>query len=376
VVKHLLESSPTTGRLSAFHGGKIPMSTLVRELPAVSVWFASPRTVELRASIAPPPGRGEVRIEALFSGISHGSEMMVYRGEVPTGLALDATLSTLQGSFGFPVRYGYANVGRVVDVGSEVENLAEGDLVFAFNPHQTCYTVPSTVVIRLPKQTDPRLGIFVANVETALNSILDAAPRLGERVAVIGQGVVGLLITQLVRRAGASLIITSDLHEKRRELSRSAGADVSIDPSTGSLAERVSELTGGVGADVVIEASGQPGALNDAFAASAHEARVVAVSWYGTKRAELALGSEFHRKRLTLKSSQVSNLDPSLSPRWTILRRRELAVRYLGELSLGEMVSHVVPFDRAAEAYSLVDQHPSEVVQVVLDYSARNHAKI
>ena len=352
------------------------MSTLVRELPAVSVWFASPRTVELRASIAPPPGRGEVRLEALFSGISHGSEMMVYRGEVPAGLALDATLSTLQGSFGFPVRYGYANVGRVVDVGSDVENLAEGDLAFAFNPHETCYTVPSTVVIRLPQQTDPRLGIFVANVETALNSVLDAAPRLGERVVVIGQGVVGLLITQLVRRAGASVIITSDLHEKRRELSRLAGADVSIDPSTGSLAQRVSELTGGAGADVVIEASGQPGALNDAFAASAHEARVVAVSWYGTKRAELALGSEFHRKRLTLRSSQVSNLDPSLSPRWTIFRRRELAVSYLSELLLNELISHVLPFDRASEAYRLIDEQQGEVMQVVLDYSARAHANI
>jgi len=351
-------------------------STLVRERPAVSVWFASPRTVELRASSAPAPDRGEVRIEALFSGISHGSEMMVYRGEVPSGLALDATLPTLQGSFSFPVKYGYASVGRVVDVGRGVEEMTEGDLVFAFNPHETCYTVPASVVIRLPRELDPRIGIFAANVETALNSLLDAAPRLGERVVVIGQGVVGLLITQLVRRAGPSLVITSDLYEKRRQLSRSGGADVALDPSAESLAERVSTLTGGIGADVVIEASGQPRALDDAFAAAAHEGRIVVVSWYGTKRAELTLGSDFHRKRLTLRSSQVSNLDPSLAPRWTILRRRELAVRYLSELLLDEFISHVLPFDRAAEAYRLIDEQPGEVIQVALDYSARPYAEI
>jgi 2-desacetyl-2-hydroxyethyl bacteriochlorophyllide A dehydrogenase len=302
--------------------------------------------------------------------------MMVYRGEVPSGLALDAALPTLQGSFSFPVKYGYASVGRVVDAGSAVEELAEGDLVFAFNPHETCYTVPATVVIRLPRELDPRIGIFAANVETAVNSLLDAAPRLGERVVVIGQGVVGLLITQLVRRAGASLIITSDLYEKRRQLSRSAGADVALDPSAESLAERVSALTGGTGADVVIEASGQPRALDDAIAAAAHEGRVLVVSWYGAKRAELTLGGDFHRKRLTLKSSQVSNLDPSLAPRWTILRRRELAVRYLGELLLDELISHVLPFDRAAEAYRLIDDQPGEVIQVVLDYHARPYAEI
>lgn len=351
-------------------------STLVQERPAVSVWFTAPRSVELRAASAPPPGRGEVRVEALFSGISHGTEMLVYRGEVPSGLALDSTLPTLQGAFNFPVKYGYASVGRAVDVGSGVDGLAKGDLVFAFNPHETCYTVPADVLIRLPHGLDPRVGIFAANVETALNALLDAAPRLGERVVVIGQGVVGLLITQLVRRAGATLVITSDLFEKRRQLSRSAGADLTVDPSAESIAERVSAMTGGTGADVVIEASGQPRALDDAIAVAAPEGRVVVVSWYGTKRAELALGGDFHRKRLTLKSSQVSNLDPSLTPRWTILRRRELAVRYLGELSLDDLISHVLAFDRAAEAYRLIDEQPGEVVQVVLDYSARPHAEV
>jgi 2-desacetyl-2-hydroxyethyl bacteriochlorophyllide A dehydrogenase len=358
-------------------GGETVMaSSRVGERAAISVWFSSPRTVELRASNAPAPGPAEVRIEALYSGISHGTEMMVYRGEVASELSLDASLPTLQGSFSFPVKYGYASVGRVVDVGNQVGGLAENDIVFAFNPHESCYTIPATAVISLPAELDPRTGVFAANLETAVNALLDASPRLGERIVVIGQGVVGLLITQLLRKAGAGLVITSDLFEKRRQLSRSAGADVAIDPSAESLAERVFALTAGTGADVVIEASGQPQALDDAFLAAAHEGRVVAVSWYGAKRADLTLGSDFHRKRLTLRSSQVSNLDPSLAPRWTIFRRRELAVRYLGELLLDDLISHVLPFERAAEAYLLIDEQPADVMQVVLDYSARTYAEI
>ena len=343
----------------------------IQERTATSVWFTSPRTVELRASKASAPGPGHVRIQSLFSGISHGSELMVYRGEVPSNLSLDATLPSLNGTFSFPVKYGYANVGRVVDVGRDVSGLAEDDLVFAFNPHETLYTVPETVVIKLPETIDPRLGIFVANVETALNVLLDAMPRLGERIVVMGQGVVGLLITQLARKAGASLIITSDLHENRRRLSLAAGADFALDPS--GVADRVFALTGGVGADVVIEASGEPRALDDGITIAAQEARVVVASWYGAKRAELALGSDFHRKRLVLKSSQVSSLDPSLSPRWNISRRRRLVLQYLGELSLNSLISHVLPFERAAEAYKLIDEQPGNVMQVALEYSARSH---
>ena len=341
---------------------------VVGEMPARSVWFTAPRTVELRHASAPPPGRGQVRIEALFSGISHGTEMLAYRGECPRGLSLDSALPTLQGDFNFPINYAYASVGRIVDTGSEAADFVAGDLVFAFNPHQSCYTISISEVIKLPRELDPRIGVFVANLETAVNALLDAAPRLGERVVVIGQGVVGLMITHLARRAGASLVVTSDPHEKRRRLSQAAGADLVLNPATESLHERVSGLTLGAGADVVIEASGQPQALNDAIEAAGVEGRVVVVSWYGTKRADLALGSDFHRKRLTLRSSQVSSLDPSLSARWSIFRRRELAVRYLSELSVGEWISHVLPFDRAAEAYRLIDERPGEIVQVVLEY--------
>ena len=335
---------------------------------AMSVWFSAARTVELRRSVARVPASGEVSIEALFSAISHGTEMLVYRGEVPAELPLDLSIPTCQGGFSFPVKYGYASVGRVVEIGRDVMCLSPGDLVFAFNPHETRYTLPESFAIKLPETTAPRAGVFVANMETAVNALLDAAPRIGETVVVIGQGVVGLLIARLARKAGAGLVITADLFEKRRLLSEAFGADLVVDPSSEDLVECVSRMTSGVGADVVIEASGQPAALDLAINASAREGHIVVVSWYGAKRAPLSLGTDFHRKRLTLRSSQVSALDPSLEPRWSLSRRRELAVKYLDEIPCDTLISHTIPFARAGEAYRLIDEHPEQVVQVVLEY--------
>jgi 2-desacetyl-2-hydroxyethyl bacteriochlorophyllide A dehydrogenase len=336
---------------------------------AVSVWFSGPRSVDLRESIARPPGPGEVLIEALYSAISHGTEMLVFRGEVPADLALDLSIPTCQGSFDFPVKYGYASVGRVAEVHSDAASLKTGDVVFAFNPHETCYTIPAGFVTKLPDELAPKSGVFVANLETAVNAMLDAAPRLGETVAVIGQGVVGLLITWLARKVGAGLVITADPLEVRQRLSQALGADWAVDSSARDIADRVAELTDGVGADVVIEASGQPSALDSAIRACSREGRVVVVSWYGVKRASLLLGADFHRKRLTLRSSQVSTLDPSLGPRWTLSRRRELVVRYLAEIDFEPLITHTIPFARAAEAYRMIDEQPEQVVQVVLEYN-------
>src|SRR5205823_8925911 len=124
--------------------------------------------------------------------------------------------------------YGYASVGRVTDVGSAVRELTPDDLVFALHPHQSAYVVPATIPIRLPMGITPELGVFLANVETAVNIVLDAAPRIGERVAVFGQGVVGLLVTQLLRRTGAQLVIAVEPVARRRELALHLGADTAM----------------------------------------------------------------------------------------------------------------------------------------------------
>lgn len=335
---------------------------------AESLWFTGPRRVEIRKSTPQRPARGEVRVSALYSAISHGTEMLIYRGEVPHGLSPDLTIPTIKGSFAYPIKYGYASVGHIIETGPEVKDFERGDLVFAFNPHESEYTLPAGLVVRLPLDIDPRRGVFLASAETAINALLDAGPLLGERVAIFGQGTVGLLMTRLARRAGASLIVTADLFEKRRALSLALGADFSIDPAVEPPAERVREMTAGAGADIVMEVSGRPETLEEAIRAAAFQGRVVIVSWYGNKRAPVPLGDDFHRKRLIIRSSQVSNIDAGLFPRWTAERRRELAVSYLTDLRLSELVTHTIAFSDAAAGYRIIDERPEEAVQVVLRF--------
>ena len=330
---------------------------------AGSVWFPRAREVEIRSETVGAPGVGEVRIRALASGLSHGTEMLVFRGQVPANLALD--LPTLAGSYGFPIKFGYASVGQVIAVGAGVAGLAPGDRVFVHHPHQQEYLASAAAAVRLPDRLPPELGVFLANCETALNVVLDAHPRLGEEVAVIGQGVVGLLLTQLLNIAGARVTAVEPI-AIRRELAMRCGADEAVTPDD-ALA-RIATRTSGRGADVVIEASGNASALQLAIDAAAFQSTVVVCSWYGTKPVSLDLGSRFHRARLRLVSSQVSELDPALAPRWDRQRRREVSLSLLGELLLGPLITHRIPFARASEAYELVDQRPEETVQVILTY--------
>jgi threonine dehydrogenase-like Zn-dependent dehydrogenase len=210
-------------------------------------------------------------------------------------------------------------------------------------------------------------AVFLANMETAVNVVLDAAPRLGERVVVFGQGVVGLLVGRLLRQAGAGLMIAVEPIEARRALARRFGADATLEPGPG-LPAHVRELTGGQGADIAIEASGSGTALAQAVDCVAFGGTVVICSWYGTKTVQLPLGGAFHRQRLRLISSQVGSIDAALQPRWTRWRRLDLARRHLCQLDPTDLITQRVPIEQAADAYALVDAHPERTVQVVLTY--------
>jgi 2-desacetyl-2-hydroxyethyl bacteriochlorophyllide A dehydrogenase len=328
-----------------------------------AVWFAAPRAAELRAERVPPPGPGEVRVRSIVSAISHGTEMLVYRGEVPPDLPLD--LPTFAGGFSFPIKHGYATVGRVLDSGPGVDDLSPEDLVFVHHPHQESFTVRGDLPVRLPEGVDPASGAFFANLETALNVVHDTPLRLGETALVLGQGVVGLLITQLLRLAGAGRVLAVEPLRKRRELALEMGADAAFEPGEG-LRERVLEATGGRGADVAIEASSSGAVLQDAVDAVAAEGTVVVASWYGTKPVTLSLGGHFHRGRVRVRSSQVGGISPELGARWDRARRTEAVLDLLTRLRLKELVSHRIPFEEAPRAYRLVDEDPGQTVQVVL----------
>ena len=182
-----------------------------------------------------------------------------------------------------------------------------------------------------------------------------------------GQGIVGLLITMLLRKAGATPIVTADLHERRRAASAAAGADHALRPDA-DLAEAVLELTDGRGVDVAIEVSGSPAALQACIDAAAFAGTIVVASWYGTHDVSLSLGGRFHRRRLRVVSSQVSTLDPALAPRWDRARRTALVATLLKELPLNDLITHRFPLNQAAAAYELLDRRPEDCLQVVLDY--------
>ncbi|HYK98184.1 MAG TPA: zinc-binding alcohol dehydrogenase [Candidatus Acidoferrales bacterium] len=309
-------------------------------------------------------GANDVRVRALASALSHGTEMLVYRGEAPRDLALD--LPTLDGSYAFPIKFGYASAGRVAAIGADVDDLLVGDTVFVHHPHQDEYVVPAASVVRLPRGLDPLRAVFFANTETAVNILLDAHPRTGDVVAVFGQGVVGLLVTQLLRRAGVTVVAVEPV-ARRRELALRIGAHVAVAPDDAATAIR--DVTRGRGADLAIEVSGNPRALQSAIDVAAFQATIVVASWYGTKPVSLDLGGRFHRARLRLVSSQVGAVDPGLAPRWDRARRTAYAVSLLSELELTPLVTHRFPYTRAAEAYALVDGQPDDVVQVLLTYA-------
>jgi 2-desacetyl-2-hydroxyethyl bacteriochlorophyllide A dehydrogenase len=297
--------------------------------------------------------------------------MLVYRGETPGDTELD--LPTLEGSFDFPIKYGYALSGRIEEIGPEVEGMAVGDPVFVHHPHQSRLTVPASYAVPLPHGIDPSLGVFAANLETAVNIVHDSPLKLGETALVFGQGVVGLLVAQLLRLAGAGTVLTVDPLESRRRLALALGADGAITPGEG-LVEEVLAVTGGRGADVAVEASGAGEALQEAVEAVAVEGTVVVASWYGAKPVTLSLGQNFHRGRVTLRSSQVGMLNPALTPRWDHARRTRTVIELLEDprLRLGALVSHRVPFERAPDAYRLIEDRPAGLAQVILTYEGES----
>jgi 2-desacetyl-2-hydroxyethyl bacteriochlorophyllide A dehydrogenase len=334
------------------------------ELKARALWFTAPRTPTLRAETVGPPGPGEVRVKTIASAVSAGTEMLVYRGEVPRDLRLD--LPTLVGSYAFPIKYGYSAAGRVLDTGPGVEHLSPGDPVFVHHPHQEVFVVPARMPVRLPDDLDPELGVFAANLETALNVVHDTPVRLGEMALIFGQGVVGFLVALLLKRAGAGSVLVVDPLEERRRLALAAGVDGAFAP--GGLNDRVTEITGGRGADVAVETSGSGAALQSAIDAVATEGTVVVASWYGTKPVTLALGGHFHRGRVRLRSSQVGRSNPELTPRWDSDRRMDTVLGLLGRLKLRKLISHRIPFGEASEAYKLLDERPEEALQVIFTY--------
>lgn len=330
-----------------------------------SLYFVGPLKVELRAEELDAPGAGQVQVRSLVSAISAGTELMIYKGQAPQDLAADTEIAALSGSLAFPLKYGYSMAGVVTDLGEGVDAEWKGRRVFAFNPHETAFNADVKNLRILPEDCSDENAVFLGNMETAVNLIFDGEPRLGEKVAVVGQGIVGLLATALLARHPLAKLITIDGIEVRRELSQRFGAHKVFAPD--HFAE-AGEFLGDGDADLVYELTGNPEALNLALDLVGKHGRIVVGSWYGTRRAAVNLGEKFHRGRVKIISSQVSQIEPGLRGRWDKARRFEQAWKWLQEIKPSQLITHRFDFKRTDEAYQLLAERKEEVLGVVLKY--------
>ncbi|TMK37626.1 MAG: zinc-binding alcohol dehydrogenase [Actinobacteria bacterium] len=323
--------------------------------------FVAPRRVASSVVDVGPPGDGELLVRTHWSGISGGTELLAYRGELDAASARDETIASLSGRFEYPFAFGYSCVGEVLT--SYVDDVPEGATVFAFHPHQDLFTVPGSDAIIIDK-IEGRLATLFPLVETALQVALDAGPRLEELVVVMGLGPVGILTAALLDRAGAE-VVGVDPRSDRRETAVLFGVPAVDVSEIGAVVE---EVTGGAGVPLVVDAAGYPPALAHALELLCHEGEVLVCSWYGTKDVSLPLGREFHRRRLQIRSTQVSTVPAHLAERWDVRRRRRVATTLLGELPLKLLATHEVAFDQAAEAYEALDREDAGLMHVELRY--------
>jgi 2-desacetyl-2-hydroxyethyl bacteriochlorophyllide A dehydrogenase len=323
------------------------------------------------------PAAGEVLVRTLYSGVSAGTELTAYRGTNPYVQKRwdeDSRLFVAgDPTFPYPLdAWGYEQVGRVEALGGGVTGLADGDLVWGAWGHRSAAVVPESRLAGrlLSDGVDPLCGVFARIGAVALNAVLDADVHVGETVAVFGQGVPGLLATQLARLNGGTVVAVDRLR-RRLELAQELGAATVVDATTTSAAETIKQVTGGRGSDVVIELTGSSAALHEAIRSAAYAARVVVAGFGQGEATGLRLGEEFHHNRIELVSSQIANVPARLAPRWTTLRleRTVVDLHEQGRLELDRLVSHVLPAARVEEAFRLLDEHPDEAVQVVLDFS-------
>lgn len=290
---------------------------------AHAFWVTAPGQGALRKEPLSQPGRGQVLVRTLYSGISRGSEALVFRGEVPVSEYQRMRAPFQTGEFPAPVKYGYINVG-VVEQGPAA---LVGRTVFCLYPHQTRYVVPAEAVHPLPDSVPPGRAILAANLETAVNGLWDSGARIGDRITVIGAGTLGCLVAWLAGRIPGCTVELVDLNPDRAEAAAALGVGFAA-PQQASAE-----------ADCVIHTSGSAAGLELALELGAFEAVVTELSWFGDSRVPLSLGAAFHARRLTIRSSQVSAVATAQRARWDSRRRMQLVMQLLADDALEILIT-------------------------------------
>src|SRR6185312_2800379 len=290
---------------------------------AHAFWLRAPGHGEIRPVTLPEPGRGDVVVRTVRSGVSRGTETLVFRGGVPPDQYAAMRAPFQEGNFPGPVKYGYLSVGAVEHGPAELR----GRTIFCLYPHQTAYVVPSGAVSVVPEDVPPARAVLAGTVETAINALWDAAPLVGDRVTVVGAGMVGCCVARLLSRIPAVQVTLVDVDPGRAEVAAALGVDFALPADAAG------------GCDLVVHASATSAGLQRSLELLAPEGTVIELSWYGDRDVELSLGGEFHSSRLAIRASQVGTVSPARARRRTTADRLSLALELLRDRAFGALVT-------------------------------------
>lgn len=296
---------------------------------ARAFWVTRPGHGAIREETLPPARPGDVLVRSLYSGISRGTETLVFNGMVPETQFQAMRAPFQAGDFPAPVKYGYINVGCIEE--GPVERL--GETVFCLHPHQDWFRLPGSAAVPLPAGLAPERAVLTANMETAINACWDAGPMAGDRIAILGAGVLGLLTAWLCRQVPGTQVTLVDINPAREAVSHA------LEIQFTTIAANVPD------ADLVIHASGRPEGLTQALQCAGVESTVLELSWYGNQGVTLPLGEAFHSRRLSLKSSQVGRIPSRQQARWDHRRRLGLALDLLTAPELDLLITDESDFD-------------------------------
>jgi NADPH:quinone reductase-like Zn-dependent oxidoreductase len=320
---------------------------------ARALWYVAPGRAELREETIAPLKDGMARIRALYGALSRGTESLVFAGRVPQSEHKRMRGPFMGGAFPFPVKYGYSVVGRVEAGPSELQ----GRQVFALHPHQDRFDIPAIAAVPLPEGLPPQRAVLAANMETALNAVWDAAPQHGDRIAVVGAGVVGALVGYLCMRTVPQVEVTLvDINPERAEVARALGLQFAAPESAPTEC------------DLVVHASATAAGLATALNLARDEAIVLELSWYGAGDVAVPLGGAFHSRRLRLVSSQVGKVAPSHRASWTPRARLEAALAYTADPRLEVLLAPPVPFERLPTRLAQIFEPTSGILCQRIEY--------
>ncbi len=318
-----------------------------------SLWYVAPERIEIRSETLGPLPENCVQVRTLFSALSRGTESLVFKGLIPESEYIRMGAPFMGGKLPFPVKYGYSNVGRIELGPPELI----GRLVFSLMPHQSIFQTNVTNVLVIPEAIPAERAVLAANMETALNAIWDASPGPGDRIVIIGAGVLGCLIAYLCGHLPGAEVTLVDINPEREDIATKLGVRF----SSPELAPK--------DCDLVIHCSASAAGLSTAIAAAGEEAAILELSWYGSNKIDVSLGGAFHSRQLKLQSSQVGHVSLSRRPRWSHRRRLAAALGMLSDSRLDSLLTKPINFESLPSELPKILNTPSSALCCLIQYS-------